>query len=215
MDKTDSLLRAVIETDKCSDEEIEVMRNNTDMMEDYGALLTLFGAMRPDTSVDKEKEWQEIVAKADMHRKARLKKSFARKLATAAASTVAIACVAGGIAVGVSMHKTEKNETVTLPQTAMNGVAEDSTPQSMAAEEESINADVDNIVTFRDENLEQIAKVMSEHYGVETVFLNPDAKQLRLYLRWDKDMTIQQVAQTLDNIEQITVSFSDNKLTIQ
>lgn len=214
MDKTDRLLRAVIDTDKCSDKEVVALHDDPNISDDYDTLITLVGAMRQNPNVDADLEWQEVVAKADMKRRANLKKSLVRKVAAVAASTVAIACVAGGIAVGISMHEPEKRE-VLQSQPTLNEFVKDSTHMAMKTSGENQTADIDNIVTFREETLETIAKAIAEHYGVETVFKNPDAKGIRLYFRWEKGMTAQEVAQTLDNFEQISVSLSDNKLTIR
>lgn len=214
MDKIDRLLHAVVDTGNCSDEELEAMRDNRDILEDYDTLLSLVRGMEPEPSIDKEIEWRKVVAKAEIIRNTGLKKSFARRVAAVAASAVAIACVAGGVAVGISMRNSEKKEAMEVMPT-FKGPAIDRTPQTLKKADESADDGREDFVTFKDETLEQIINTMAKHYGLEVEFRNPDARSIRLYFRWDRNMTADLTAKTLDNLEQITVSISDNKLTIQ
>ena len=89
-----------------------------------------------------------------------------------------------------------------------------------AARVESPAADTqpsDSLSEFIFDNVDMlaIAHTLGEHYGVEPVFRNEQAKDFRLYARIGKEKSLDEVVELLGHFKKVKLSVSGGKLIIE
>ena len=70
------------------------------------------------------------------------------------------------------------------------------------------------IVVFEDETLEAIMIRIAAYYDYKVIFNNNAAKSIRLYFRWNQALPIEDIVESLNNFEQITLSVNDETINI-
>lgn len=68
---------------------------------------------------------------------------------------------------------------------------------------------------FDDVELQQIADELASHYGVEARFDNAEARPIRLYVTIDKQMTLSEVVEYLNNLQGVNLRLENQLLIVE
>ena len=205
MDKTDRLLDALNNPEKYSSADIEEMLQDSETKEILEVLDKTKSSLQSIPVVDIEKEWNKFKVSSHYKRQSpvlRLSAFFTRKVAVSV--TIAVLSITAVAAiVGISVSSLNNKES----QLTEKEVA--STTEVIPNQEDSMKTPSDSpikcfeTVIFDNEPLEVIMKQIGDFYGYKPEFNNENARSLRLYFRWDKASTIQEIVESLNNFEQI------------
>ncbi len=143
--------------------------------------------------------------------------AFFRNRAAVITSVTMTSLVA--VAVGISMKygfdsdaKRESDiENITNEAYAPTSVASYTEPK------DSISVDVTGgceAVIFENETLDTILGRIAASYEVRIVIANPDKGRLRLYFKWDRTKTLEEVVAQLDNFEQINIKLDGRTIKV-
>lgn len=72
----------------------------------------------------------------------------------------------------------------------------------------------DKFKTFDNVRLDSILDEMGHFYHVSVEFIEPDAKEIRLFFRWDHSQKIDDVVGMLNHFQQIRIRREKDKLTV-
>ena len=216
MDKAERLFDAMNNPEKYSSVEIEEMLQDPEVKEIFDLLDKAKSSLQPIPTPDIEDEWIRFKNKNMNKRKStRLKftASFPRAIAASVTATIiSITAVAAivGISVNYLNHKendVSENELRAAKDNILN--QQDSVKLQTSGSTPSFDS-----VIFDNEPLEVIMKQISDFYGYKSVFKNNSIKSLRLYFRWNKASTIQEIAESLNNFEQIHLTIEGETIKI-
>ncbi|MCM1137445.1 MAG: DUF4974 domain-containing protein [Duncaniella sp.] len=216
MDKIDKLLDALEHPEHYPDSEIQEMLHDPEVKEVYKLLGRTKTSLQPIAVPDVDAEWdafvesrQQPVAKPRF----RILSFFSRNVAASVIIGIAsLAAVAAIVGVSVSSNFVTKEEAMTSDTIASQSVhimAID-TIYEMGGDEIAAQ----EIVIFDNEPLQTIVAAIARNYGYKPVFASEDAKSLRLYFRWDKNLPVEQVVESLNNFEQIHIILKGKTITI-
>lgn len=175
-------------SEKYSDQELEAMMNNLDQM--------------PDVN----EAWQQF---AQQHIHPESPTYTWRKIA---AMIVGILMVSGiAIAAVHIVRQSYQQQSSPVEKAVIVNHADTAMPVDTRGNGTTIAASVtfDNI--FFDKVLAEIAG----YYHAVVVFQNEKARQLRLYYEWDQRNSIEEVAEQLNNFEQVNISIKGDSIIIK
>lgn len=72
----------------------------------------------------------------------------------------------------------------------------------------------DSIVLFRDVRLDSIMPMVDQHYGVESCFDADSTRAIRLLLKWDKRLPLDDVLRLLNGFERFQIQRYENSLHV-
>lgn len=73
----------------------------------------------------------------------------------------------------------------------------------------------DGSITFDNEELQTVLTTMAEYYKVKVNFENEASKHIKLFLVWDKQMTVAEMVEMLNQYDRINIAYAANTLTIK
>lgn len=97
------------------------------------------------------------------------------------------------------------------PQTARTSPTE----QKQTVEEKEEKRAAMRTVTFEDAELQQIADSLSAFYNVTPVFLQQQARHLRLYYEWDQRSNIGEVVSEINHFDHINITLQGDSIIIK
>ncbi|MCH5318575.1 MAG: DUF4974 domain-containing protein [Paramuribaculum sp.] len=216
MDKTERLLDAMNNPEKYSSEEIEEILQGAETKEILDLLDRTKSSLQQLPTPDIDEEWTKFKNK-NLHKREkaflRVSAFFSRKIA--AIITIAIlsfTAVAAIIGISISSLNDKEN----MP----SGKEVTETKEIIVNQEDSIKATSDSptqsqeTVIFDNEPLEVIMKQIGDFYGYQIEFKNDYAESLRLYFRWNRAATIQEIVESLNNFEQIHLAIEGETIKI-
>ncbi len=211
MDKFDKLLDAMEHPDLLPESELEALLQDPEIKEVLELLDKTKTSLHPMSDPDVEAEWKafETKQKSNGFRKFNpFSRNVAAGIAIAIASLAAMAAVVG---VGIN-YKGRHND---MPKKIETVVAEEIRVKTDSVDmKKEIIVSEPNIIIFENEPFESIISQISDYYGYEADFINNDSKSLRLFFRWNQALTIEEVAESLNNFEQIHLSIKDKTIAI-
>ena len=216
MDKAERLFDAMNNPEKYSSVEIEEMLQDPEVKGIFDLLDKAKSSLQPIPTPNIEDEWIRFKNKNMNKRKStRLKftASFPRAIAASVTATIiSITAVAAivGISVNYLNHKendVSENELRAAKDNILN--QQDSVKLQTSDSTPSFDS-----VIFDNEPLEVIMKQISDFYGYKSVFKNNSIKSLRLYFRWNRASTIQEIVESLNNFEQIHLTIKGKNIEI-
>lgn len=217
MDKIDKLLDALEHPERYPDAEIQEMLHDPEVKEVYELLGRTKSSLQPIAVPDVDAEWDAFVeARQQSVAKPRFSilSFFSRNVAASVVIGIAsLAAVAAIVRVSVSSNFVTKEETMTSDAIASQSVhvlAIDTIHEMRGDDIAS-----QEIVIFDNEPLQTIVAAIARNYGYKPAFASEDAKSLRLYFRWDKNLSVEQVVESLNNFEQIHIILKGKTITIE
>lgn len=125
------------------------------------------------------------------------------------AAAIALVCGLGVVAVAsvlyVRMFRTQPTDASALAATEAIGAATAAIDPDPTA----------GCFVFDDVELQQIAHELAGYYGVEPRFENPDVQHMRLYLTLDKEMSLVEVVEYLNNLQGLHLRLDHQLLIIE
>lgn len=212
MDKIDRLLDAIEHPERYSEPEISSMLADPEVREVYDLLYKTRSSLTPEPTPDVEAEWESF-NKNRKRRKFSIPVIFTRNVAASIAIGIA-SIVAMAAVVGVSVRHAGKKDAATIEAPAASVEVKASATPVVEEAEKQEGAQLPEFVVFDNESLEAVIGQIAGHYGLQVNFESESAKALRLHYRWDKTMTIDQVASDLNNFEQIHITVNDRIIQI-
>lgn len=189
--KKEEKIRMLLHPERYTDEQIERMLDDAPIVE-------------PDI----DEEWHQF---KEGHRQHRQPMRWAAILITAAALS--------GISYAAIHHfqKTRENkqETIALPQKKplAREVVWKKESQSIDSTMEKTDSTKKN-QQFNNVPLQQIMQQISKDYGVEVVFINEAARNIRFYLSWEAEETLSNIVNRINHFEKVHLTLSGETITI-
>ena len=160
---------------------------------------------------DVEEEWQRFKSRRQGQKRRRQPMRWAAILITVAALS--------GISYAAIHHffhtKEEKSATVEVSQTqpSIQKEEEKTVPQNVAMSVEE-NDSTRQDQHFNNVPLQQIMQQVSKDYGVDVVFKNEAARNVRFYLNWDAEETLPDIIERINHFEKVHLTLSGKTITI-
>lgn len=220
MDKTKWLLDALNNPEKYSSAKIEKMLQDSEVKEIFDLLDKTKSSLQPISAPDIEEEWDNFKNKNLIIRKSKLlsfRIFFSGKIAVSIIVTIlCITAVAAVVGISVISLRHKENISSEKKNTEVVEIVE----QEEIEKKSSIKIPFIHpkpsfeTVIFDNETLEVIMNHISDFYGYKVEFNNDFTKSLRLYFRWDKALSIQEIIESLNNFEQIHLIIEDKTIKI-
>ena len=218
----DKYLRTIDMTEhpeKYTDKELREMLDDPETRNLYETLCDAYSALKPAPNLsdeDVEREWQRFMngkMKGSARGTLRIMHIFGRRIA--AATFIAITSVAA-LAVGVGFVM-GRNSARSMPEQAVV-TREATTVISCAGDTITGVADtmaVAGNIVFENETLGTILDDMADFYGLNLETDNNTLLNIRLFYRWDRSDSVEEVVRQLNNFEKINLKLSDGTLTLK
>jgi len=135
------------------------------------------------------------------------------------AAILITAAALSGISYAAIHHfqKTRENkqETIALPQQKplAREVVWKKESQSIDSTMEKTDSTKKN-QQFNNVPLQQIMQQISKDYGVEVVFINEAARNIRFYLSWEAEETLSNIVNRINHFEKVHLTLSGETITI-
>lgn len=215
MDKIDRLLDAIEHPESYTQSDIEAMLQDPEVKEVFDLLDKTKSSLKPIPAPDIEAEWkkfEEGIRASGTHKYNWFKGLFSRNAAASIAIAIAsFTGVAAIVGVGISHINNSREATAMETEVVLESVI--IPDQSDTTKLTEVNQAPENIV-FDDEPLETIMEKIAAYYGYKVVFNENASKSLRLYFRWNQALPIEEIVESLNNFEQITITMSDKTIKI-
>jgi hypothetical protein len=214
MDKSELLFQMMEHPERYSDEQwCEVLAD-----EECKELYTMLSMVR--SAIDDERiggsmsdelinlEWDKFRAKHEVMASG----SSPRWPKIAAAVAIVVLCFGLAIA-AVYSHVFEKQAHDGKESTATLHVT--STPESGALPDQEVHTDELQSFLYDNVPLEQIISDLSSHYDVDVEWRSDEARDLRLYYKWEPSFTLDKVVDMLNSFEAINITREGDKIIIE
>jgi len=213
MDKDKLIEKIISNPEELTEEEIKALSEDSGLKDIYKELCLYASAVnsRPEPTDDEIKEELLRFKKAQRFKRHFMHVSF-RQIA-AAASIIVLTGIAVGA--GISMHRSH-NAVKSEESGVMTGTETICTDDSIKSILKSTDEeDPQQYVVFENQTLETMLSQMGQHYGCKVEYMPGSNRMLRLYFRWDKRSTLEDVVEMLNTFDQIDISIANNILTVK
>lgn len=162
---------------------------------------------------DVEEEWQQFKENRQLHRS---KKPFMRW-----AAIIIAAGALSGITYATIHHFWKADDVKEMPSAPISqqktevGETEEHEATFSAAPAVVKNDTIRQDHQFNNVELQQIMQQISQDYGVKVVFKNEATRNLRFYLKWEANDSIQDVINRINHFEKVHITLSDTTITIE
>ncbi len=213
--KTQRLLEAIDNPELISDEELNQMLEDSEIRKLYGLLNKAADALSEPEDTDIGLEWESF-ARKHIARPVRIKRgiiSFINRHAAAilicAVSSLAVVAATIGIVYSADSDVQELKPAKELVENPENHAAD------ITNDNEPVQEPVTTTVIFKNESLENIITAIAAYYGANVEYQSVDSKDLKLFFQWNREDSLKEVVEELDNFEQIKISLSGNTITVK
>lgn len=212
MDKIDRLFDAVEHPDLYSEKDLEDMLRDPETREIYDLMSKSKEAFAQIGDIDVDAEWDSF-DRNHFRAKPRFLTFFNRHAAAVIIGVAAtLAAVASGIGISFSLDNESRDESNIVESDRTAEAADCGSPNEPELE---IEQSAPEVIIYKEETLYKILQDISGYYKTPVKFSSEDAKTLRLRLKWDQNKPLDEVVETLNNFEQITITLSDDTITVE
>lgn len=213
MDKIERLLDAMEHPDRYSDQELESLLADSEVMEAYDILDKTKASLTHIPTPDVDSEWK--VFKCSHKKKSfGFAKLFTRNIAAGIAIVIAsLTAVAAVVGLSVNYALIQKTE-ATSPEAVAVSKENSVTNDTIIVVSGEADVTAPETIIFDNEPLETITIQIAEYYGYKAEFAADAPKSLRLYFRWNQAQTLDEVVEGLNNFEQIHIAVKDKTIKI-
>ena len=211
MDKTDRLFEALEHPERFSDDELNKILSDPETGDMYSTISKAKASLSDVPAPDVDKEWQRF-ARA-IAKRPRIMPFFSSHAAAIFISVlVSVAAVAAGIGITITLR--QENEAVA---THRDNIAATTHDGETKASQDSLPtaAPAPAIITFENKSLETILNDMAQFYGVKVRFNSPEARDLRLQLKWDQSMSLDETIDMLNNFEHLNIHIDHGTIIVE
>lgn len=214
MDKIDKLLDVIDHPERYSDDEIEAMLADPEVVEVCELLNKTKASLSSILTPDVDAEWAAFERTHKKH-SFRIINLMSRNVAASVAIGIAsLAAVAAVVGVGVN-HVLDKKKGNPITEVAAMAKDKDyAVKNDTITVSEGIPEIAPETIVFDNEPLERIVSSIAEYYGYKAEFSTDSPKSLRLHFRWNQAQTLDEIVESLNNFEQIHISVNDNAIKI-
>lgn len=216
MDKIDRLLDAIEHPERYTPVEIKAMLSDPEVKKTFDLLDKTKSSLQSIAIPDVEDEWKRFENKhcnSGVSYRSWFRNLLSRNIvAGIAIGIVSFTAVAAILGIGISQLKHHEASTPSADVNSKTAIVI-SQPNSTKTEDEE-KGPTSEIVVFDNETLENIISKVAAYYGYKAVFREEAPKSLRLYFRWDQDLTIEEVVERLNNFDQIHLTINDDTIKI-
>lgn len=216
MNKIELLLNVMEAPGQYSMTEIEELLHEPEVKEIFDLLDKTKSSLKPIQTPNIDEEWEYFKNRnRNPLRRALIKLSRFSSLKAAAIITITIVSVtafAAIISINIGSFNAEKNEAATTPAT--NGDNISLNRQNVITVPANSEEQASDIIIFDNESLDVIMTVIGDFYGYKILFNKISSKTLRLYYRWNQASTIEDIAENLNNFEQIHLTIEGDIIKI-
>lgn len=208
--KMERLLQMAEHPERFDEKEIELLMSDGECREYYELMVMSEEGFRR-RKYDKESDAPASDSRTDMSSCGN-KAGVMRKAVAVAAIVVMLAGIAFAaihVTVGGRQEPEEtcQTERITAPEAGNQAETKRREVQATVGNNES--------VVFENVELERILSEMSEFYSVGVEFRNDDARRLRLFFKWDKGSSAEQVVEDLSHFERVRISMANNSFVVE
>lgn len=224
MDKLDLLLDAIEHPENYTRQELENLMSDSETREVMQLLDKTRSAVQIKPQPDVADEWRQFSKTHHIiHGNAKSKNPnpakrnpvgfFSNKAAGIIFISVSLACTAAGIGVAVksasNSQKAELSQHRAISQNheIKNHYDSVNHPVTPALETE--------IIIYENEPLEKILDDLAGYYSINLTYQSELPKSLRLYFKWNKENSIEEIVNMLNTFDHIDMSLQNNNLTIK
>ena len=205
MEKYKLALEIFDHPERFSDDELRELLNDKEILEVYNLLVAA-----ETVTATKESNKSGNIVKVRRRRPAWLRAAAVAAIAVTSAAAVAFVIRNSGL--GRLPAESQTTETVVTDGTATALSLQD----TLAVKTDSVTqAAGSNFLIFKDKTLESILEEISVNYGTKLRFENPRVKDLRLFFKWDKSLTPEQIVAQLNNFDKIDISINGDVITVK
>lgn len=214
MDKLEQLLHMTEHPEEYTDEQLESMLADEEMRAYYELTAMArngFEARKARTAaattdrapLRATAHSQEQQASDSQHKQ----RAQTRPLWQRAAAAVAVALVVSGIALAaIFMNRQQPTATPTIASrpAATNQQPPTISPQAPRTEQQ--------LVMFEDAELQTILQQVGDYYQKNVVFSNDSTRHIRLYIKWNKAESANEMIERLNNFEKVNIKMDGNDI---
>lgn len=189
--------------ERFTDDELQAMLDDEDIREDIKTMRSVRNAFLQ----------QELTAKR-MRLTQRQPRRFPH-FSLLKMATMFVGCVLLiGIAFAAVRLVTNRKPTPTHVTQAPKPI-EHNAEKATTAEATDTIARQDSSITFDNEELTTVLTTMAQYYKVKVNFENEASKHIKLFLVWDKKMTVAEIVEMLNQYDRINIAYAANTLTVK
>lgn len=218
-DKLLKLLQALDTPGYLSDDQINVLLEDEEAREMYSLISKTADASATASEPDIDKEWERFSTRNLKPRRPPFRLSISNFLRrNAAAAVVAVgATIAVAATVGITYTLTQREVTEEKAEpTQMNqkGTTAYTEYNELEKNPESQEAPASNVSVFKNETLDTIVESLARYYNLSVAWKREDAKDLRLFFEWDKNLPVNEVVMQLNSFNRINIEVSRDTLIV-
>lgn len=212
-DNTDKLLDALEHPEQLTDAELDALLQNEEARELYGIMNKTADALTETTEPDVDEEWERFTAQNGKRTPIILRLMSGRHAAAAIAGVVSLVAVAATIGVRLAHNDRNRDSDSNITEEAVmiNPTPTTATPDTVRIADETGAY----TIVFKDERLDRILPVIGKYYGKDVRIKNPETGNLRLYFKWDEQLTIEETVDQLNSFDQISIGFDGKTLNVE
>ncbi|MDE6267501.1 MAG: DUF4974 domain-containing protein [Muribaculaceae bacterium] len=213
-DYTDKLLDALDHSEQLTDAELDALLQNEEARDLYGIVNKTADALTETPEPDVEKEWEHFCALYGKRQPIIIRLISGRHAAAAAiAGVVSLVAVATTIGIRLAQNdrNTDSDSNITKEAVTINASLTIVAPDTVRIADER----GDYTTVFKDERLDRILPVIGRYYGKEVRIKNPETGNLRLFFKWDEQLTIEEIVDQLNSFDQISIKYDDKTLNVE
>jgi hypothetical protein len=198
-DKLAMVLDATEHPEQYTDEQLEELLRDEECAAYYRLMSeasSAFAETHTESEEEIDAEWQRI---ADRH-KSRL---ILRKVAAIIIAVIVMSGISyAAVRLMQSRHQPVPEPIPTAIQTAENQTA-------------PITETDDSLHTFQNAELQDILTAVSAHYQLHTEYHSGEARHIRLYIKWNKNESVDSMLQRLNKFEKVNLTLSGNHILVE
>ncbi len=222
-DKTDRLIEVLEHPERFSDEELDRLLADPEIRKTYEVMSRTTDALTAPGEFDMESEWEAFSSKFLTNKKT-VKPSrphrfvFPRHAAAVTIGVIGSLAVIAVVSVGIKhIYDTRPSDTsshiVTEVEESLTTQAEISVEPESADTLTTYQSSEE--IIFKDRKLKEILSSIAQFYGANVIYLSDRTLDLRLFFKWDKSSSLEDVVNRLNSFSKINLVLEDNTITVE
>ena len=185
--------------EKYSEEQIEAMIDDLDQIPDVESAWQEFNDSHPHAGVHLSPRWLQVLCRA-------------KRLSRAAASIIGVIMISGIAFAAIHFVRQYQK-----PQQSVVTTVRETNSKPSALNSQKAEADTTSVEPHIFDNipLDKMLIEMAGYYGVAVEFQLEEARQLRLHFVWERNESLDQVVERLNNFEAVNIVCEPNKLIVK
>jgi uncharacterized protein with FMN-binding domain len=209
-DKLELLLKMMEHPEKYTEQQLQNMLDDADCRDFYELTVKAehgYEARRDDGRVDEEtldEEWRRFEATHLPRRRfAEWRQWAAVFIGVLLLSGIALAAI-HFVAPRSVRHAEAPARTVVAKNTAVKAMVPTAKDSVGTAPE-----------TYEDATLQTILTDLSAYYKVQVTYKSERVKAIRLYIKWDKRETLEQMVEKLNSFDKVSITLTDHQMVVE